>query len=151
MSVEVTNVQEISENEDEEADVVKTENDYGTTRINVDKNATQNLVRERDFNSEYTDTKTLIRKRTKHDDLAQEIKKSRTQREQSIETFLEKKHSDPLDIFFNGIAATVKRFPPRLIVETKLAVAKLVSEFELRALSYPSSCSSYSYPTASPP
>lgn len=85
--------------------------------------------------SEFSSVSQLGTKRKRSDMLAEEIKKSRIQREDLINKFVGKKERDPVDIFFEGIAAAVKTFPPELIIETKVSITNLISEFERRALS----------------
>lgn len=77
-----------------------------------------------------------VTKKRKSDGLIEEMRKSRHQREKIMENIIQKQEStnNPVDIFFQGIAATVKTFPAQLIVEAKLAVSKAIADFELRAI-----------------
>lgn len=122
-----------TQNTTQEVEAELTDN-FNVSSENVDVQS-MNSATDVDTNLECSNASQRRTKRKINDKLAEEMKKSRIQREVLINKFVEKKDRDPVDIFFESVAATVKTFSPELIIETKLAVTQLISQFELRALS----------------
>lgn len=91
----------------------------------------------------------LTTKRLKQNEIIIDtLNKRSDERNKLLEKLYETNERDPIDIFFESIAATVKQFTPELKIKAKTDVFRIVSELEVQNIQpkRQSSSSTYIFP-----
>lgn len=92
----------------------------------------------------------LTTKRLKQNEIIIDtLNKRSDERNKLLEKLYETNERDPIDIFFESIAATVKQFTPELKIKAKTDVFRIVSELEVQNIQpkrQSSSSSTYIFP-----
>lgn len=61
---------------------------------------------------------------------------SQTQRSEVLDSLLERvlnEHTNPIDVFFRSMAASVKKLPPTLIPKVKMEVCNVIAKYEMQS------------------
>ncbi|KAF0709026.1 Transcription factor Adf-1 [Aphis craccivora] len=102
---------------------------------NVEENEPQpsSLMLEHETTKQKLTTDSKTNKKVKRSDSLVEVLNKRSQeRNKLMEELTKIEDDDPIDVFFKGLALTVKQFSPELKVKAKLDILRIVSELELK-------------------